>query len=502
MEASGSRALAAGSVDGLTVVGGGLAGCEAAWQAAERGIPVRLYEMRPRRPTPAHVSDRLAELVCSNSLGSDLPDRAGGLLKAELRRMGSLIIRSAESAAVPAGGALAVDRERFAENVTRAIAAHPRISVIREEVRRVPREPALIATGPLTSEALADDLRRLTGEDQLYFFDALAPIVTAESIDRSIAFAQSRYGRGGGDYLNCPLSADEYEAFVAALLAAERAPLRDFEQDPDPRHFEACLPIEVIAARGPRALAFGPMRPVGLVDPRSGRRPYAVVQLRQDNVAASLYNLVGFQTNLRWGEQERVLRLIPGLAGAEFVRLGQMHRNTFINAPRLLAPSLAFRARPDLWFAGQITGIEGYTGNAACGLLAGVNAARALRGAAPIVLPPTTMLGALCHYITACDPDHFQPMKANFGLLPPLDPAPRAKLERYRAYADRALGDLEAAWAGAGERLVAFAEGAVEAGVTGDAGPVDPVAVRPTRPKRAGALAVESPASPGVLEAP
>jgi len=440
----------------LTVVGGGLAGAEAAWQAAERGVAVTLCEMRPRRMTPAHTTDRLAELVCSNSLGSDLPDRAGGLLKAELRRMGSLILAAAEATAVPAGGALAVDREAFAARVTEAIAGHPCIRLVREEVTRVPDGPAVVATGPLTSDALAEDLQRLTGQEHLYFYDALAPIVTAESIDMSIAFRQSRYGRGGtsggdnqedgGDYVNCPMTEEEYDAFVTALLGAERAGLRDFERE-DARFFEGCMPVEVLAARGRRALAFGPMRPVGIRDPRTGHRPFAVVQLRQDNVAATLYNLVGFQTNLRWGQQEAVLRLIPGLAGAEFVRLGQMHRNTFLSAPRLLAPTLAFRERPDLFFAGQITGIEGYAGNAASGLLAGVNAARVLQGQPPVVLPRTTMLGALCHYITACEPAHFQPMKANFGLLPPLDDRVKAKAERYRAYAARALADLDASLA-------------------------------------------------------
>lgn len=431
----------------LTVVGGGLAGTEAAWQAAELGLSVTLCEMRPVRMTPAHTTDRLAELVCSNSLGSNLVDRAGGLLKAELRRMGSLILRAAEASAIPAGGALAVGREAFADFVTQAIEAHPRIRVLREEVDRVPAGPAVIATGPLTSDALAADLQRLTGADYLYFYDAISPIVTAESIDMTIAFRQSRYDRGeeqAGDYINCPLTEAEYQAFVDALLAAERIALHGFEAEDD-RFFEGCMPVEVLAARGRDALAYGPMRPVGLRDPRTGQRPHAVVQLRQDNVAGTLYNLVGFQTNLRWGGQEAVLRMIPGLAGAEFVRLGQMHRNTFINAPRLLDPSLAFQARPDLFFAGQITGIEGYTGNAASGLLAGVNAARTVLGQPMLVLPPTTMLGALCHYITACDPAHFQPMKANFGLLPPLDRRIRSKAERYRGYAERALADLDGA---------------------------------------------------------
>lgn len=436
-----------------------------------------LYEMRPRRTTPAHTTDRLAELVCSNSLGSTLPDRSGGLLKAEMRRLGSRILAAAEAAALPAGGALAVDRDRFAAGVTAAIEAHPRITVVRDEVTRVPDGPAVIATGPLTSDALAADLARLTGAEHLYFFDALAPIVTAESIDMTVAFRASRWDRGEsdeGDYINCPLSAEEYARFHAALLAAERAPLRDFEREAvgdaaggtaDDPHFEGCLPIEVIASRGERALAFGPMRPVGLRDPRTGRRPYAVVQLRQDNAAATLYNLVGFQTNLRWGAQEAVLRLIPGLAHAEFVRLGQMHRNTFVNSPVLLAPTLALRRRDDLFIAGQLTGIEGYAGNAASGLLAGVNAARVLTGRPAVAPPPTTMLGALCHYITAADPAHFQPMKSNFGLLPPLADPPRGKPDRHRAYADRALVDLDA-WCAA----VGWGSDTLSARRMGDAG--------------------------------
>lgn len=428
----------------VTVVGGGLAGVEAALQAADAGARVRLFEMRPVRATPAHVSDRLAELVCSNSFGSLLPDRAGGLLKAEMRRLGSRVLAAAEDHALPAGGALAVDREGFAAQLTDQVAAHPHIELLREEVTAIPEGPTVIASGPLTSPALAQALAGLTGQEHLYFYDALAPIVLAESIDMSKAFRASRYGRGQeaeGDYINCPLDKPQYERFVEALLASEAAPQRDFEADV---FFEGCLPIEVIAARGPRALAFGPMRPVGLTDPHSGRRPYAVVQLRQDNVAGSLYNIVGFQTHLRWGEQERVLRLLPGLESAEFVRLGQMHRNTFVCSPRLLHPTLGLKERADLFLAGQITGIEGYTGNAASGLLAGVNAARAAFGRPLLTLPPDTMLGALCHYITACEPKHFQPMKANFGLLPPLEPAPRGKPERYRAYTARALASLEA----------------------------------------------------------
>lgn len=428
----------------LVVVGGGLAGTEAAWQAAERGMDVLLYEMRPLRTTPAHQSDQLAELVCSNSLGTLRPDRAGGMLKAELRQLKSLILSIAEATAVPAGGALAVDRDAFSAAVTEAVAGHPRITLLRQEVTRVPAAPAIIASGPLTSPAFAEDLTRVTGREHLFFYDALAPIVQVESVDMTIAFRQSRYDRGEqqeGDYINCPLNRAEYEAFVAALVAAERIELRDFEQA-EANYFEGCLPVEVMAARSAKALAFGPLRPVGLTDPRTGRRPYAVVQLRQDNAAGTLYNLVGFQTNITWPAQRSILRMIPGLAKAEFVRFGQMHRNTFLNAPVLLDETLALRERPGLFCAGQITGIEGYMGNAASGLVAGINAARFGRGAPALAPPPTTMLGALCHYVTHTDPRYFQPMKAAFGLLPPLEDAPRGKPERYAAYAARGARDL------------------------------------------------------------
>jgi methylenetetrahydrofolate--tRNA-(uracil-5-)-methyltransferase len=441
-------------VSELIVIGGGLAGSEAAWQAAECGITVTLYEMRPAQTTPAHATDWLAELVCSNSLGSDLPDRASGLLKAELRRLGSLILRWADTARVPAGGALAVDRAAFSGGVTQAIEAHPRITLRREEVIRIPDAPVIIASGPLTSAPLTADLARVTGQAHLYFYDALAPVVTGESINREIAFQASRYERGAdeaGDYLNCPFTRDEYEHFVQEVLAAETIELQAFEREAirehgirDPRpFFEGCLPIEVLAHRDAKALAFGPMRPVGLTDPRTGRRPYAVVQLRQDNVAATLYNIVGFQTNLKWPEQKRVFRLIPGLEQAEFARYGQMHRNTFLNAPLLLKPTMQYRHQANIWFAGQITGVEGYIGNAATGLVAGLNAARSLRGQEPVTFPPETMLGALCHYVTQADPAEFQPMKANFGLLPPLETAIRAKRERYAVFSRRALATLE-----------------------------------------------------------
>ena len=430
----------------LMVIGGGLAGSEAAWQAAERGMSVALYEMRPERTTPAHVTNLLAELVCSNSLGSKLVDRAPGLLKAELRALGSLVVECADATAVPAGGALAVDREAFAQMVTDRIASHPGIALIRQEVTAIPHGLAVVvATGPLTSSALADVIASMSGSDHLYFYDAMAPIVAADSIDMSVAFRASRYGHGGeeGDYINCSMSKSEYERFVGELLAAQTIPLRDFERE-DPRFFEACLPVEVLAQRGEQALAFGPLKPVGLTDPRTGRRPHAVVQLRQDNHSATLYNLVGFQTNLTWGEQERVFRLIPGLADAEFVRFGQMHRNTFINAPSLLDPTMQFRKRADLFFAGQITGTEGYIGSVASGYVAGLNAARLASGLDPVSFPNTTMVGALCNYVSNAAPDGFQPMKANFGLLPPLDPPVRKKRERYAAYARRGLEDLQA----------------------------------------------------------
>jgi methylenetetrahydrofolate--tRNA-(uracil-5-)-methyltransferase len=427
----------------LTIIGGGLAGTEAAWQAAELGIDVHLYEMRPQRTTPAHTGGRLAELVCSNSLGSYLPHKAPGLLKAELRGLGSLILDCAQETAVPAGSSLAVDRDGFAALVTAKIESHPRITLIREEVTAVPAAPAIIASGPLTSAPLAEAIARLTGQEYLYFYDALSPIVSYDSINMEIAFRQSRYDEGkqvDGDYINCPLTREEYDAFYRAVLEAETITLKQFEQE-DPHFFEGCMPIEAIARRGEKSLAFGPMRPVGLVDPRNGKRPYAVVQLRQDNLLGSLYNIVGFQTNLRWGEQKRILRLIPGLENAEFLRYGMMHRNTYINAPQLLHPTMQFRARADLFFAGQITGVEGYMGNAATGLLAGVNAARLLQGRPPVIPPTHSMLGALCHYITHAEASAFQPMKANFGLFSP----PRQKMgkrERYQWYSQRALTSL------------------------------------------------------------
>ena len=436
----------------LTIIGGGLAGSEAAWQAAERGIDVRLYEMRPKVTTGAHETANLAELVCSNSLGSNLPDRASGVLKNELRRLGSMLLECAEASALPAGAALAVDRVQFARRVTERIERHAHIRVVREEATEIPASPAIIASGPLTSERLSASIAALNGEEHLYFFDAIAPIVSAGTINMSIAFRASRYGAGEqdeGDYINCPFDKTQYETFVQALAAAERIELRSFEDAirggvKAGMFFEGCLPVEVIAERGANSLAFGPMRPVGLTDPRTGRRPYAIVQLRQDNLADDLYNLVGFQTNLKFQEQKRVFRLIPGLEHAEFVRYGQMHRNTFIASPKVLRPTLQHKSRDDLFFAGQLTGVEGYMGNIATGLLAGWNAARLLQRQSPLELPATTMLGALCHYVTHADLRDFQPMKANFGILPALPNADKLqKRDRAQRYAGRALNDLE-----------------------------------------------------------
>jgi methylenetetrahydrofolate--tRNA-(uracil-5-)-methyltransferase len=450
----------------LTIIGGGLAGSEAAFQAARHGLRVKLYEMRPSIPTGAHLSADFAELVCSNSLGSNLPDRASGVLKNELRALNSMLLECAEATALPAGAALAVDREAFARMVTQKIESHPNIEIIRKEVKEIPDMPVIVASGPLTSESLSKSIAALSGEEHLFFFDAIAPIVRAESINMEIAFRASRYDKHSnpstadassappsgtsqeaeGDYINCPFTKEGYYEFVNALRAAERIELRSFEDAirsgvKAGQFFEGCLPVEIIAERGEDSLAFGPMRPVGLRDPHTGKRPYAVVQLRQDNLAGSLYNLVGFQTNLKFPEQKRVLRMIPGLENAEFERYGQMHRNTFIASPKLLRPTLQHITRDDLFFAGQITGVEGYMGNIATGLLAGVNAARLLNGEALLVLPRETMLGALCHYVTHADLKDFQPMKANFGILPPLELESGKKIgkrERGQAYADRA----------------------------------------------------------------
>jgi methylenetetrahydrofolate--tRNA-(uracil-5-)-methyltransferase len=427
----------------VAVIGGGLAGCEAAWQLARRGVDVDLFEMRPVRATEAHTSDRLAELVCSNSFRSASLDAAVGLLKAEMRRLGSLVMEVADRAQVPAGAALAVDRELFAAEVTRQIEAEPRITLVREEVKSlVPLagRPTIVATGPLTSPSLYEELRALFGRDHLYFYDAISPIVTADSIDRDVAFAASRYGRGGDDYWNCPFDRDGYERFVEEILRAEKVPTRDFERS---IYFEGCMPVEEIARRGRDTLAFGPMRPVGLVDPRTGKRPHAVVQLRQDDRAASLYSLVGFQTKMTYPEQRRVFRTIPGLEHAEFVRLGSLHRNSFIHSPSLLDPTLELRGRPATWFAGQMIGVEGYVESAASGILAGINAARRIAMRPAVAAPPTTALGSVIAYVTDRTRVDFQPMNANYGLFPPL-PGRLHGREKRGALGERAKRDLDA----------------------------------------------------------
>jgi len=429
------------SADGVVVVGGGLAGSEAAWQAARRGVKVRLYEMRPARPTAVHRSGHLAELVCSNSLKSLELSTAHGVLKEEMGRLESLILDCALQHRVPAGGALAVDRERFAAAVTARLDAEPLIEIVREEVTEIPGDAQVIlAVGPLVSEKLAASITRFTGQDYLYFFDAIAPVIEAESIDREIVFAASRYGKGGDDYLNCPMNQPEYERFIEELLAGEQAPLHEFDKTP---YFEGCMPMEAMAARGLDTPRFGPMKPVGLTDPRTGERPWAVVQLRQDNLAAEHYSMVGFQTQLRWPEQKRIFRTIPGLKKAEFLRLGQVHRNCYINAPAVLQPDLQTRERRGLFFAGQISGVEGYTESAATGLLCGINAARLALGEDTLALPRETMLGALCHYICHTDARGYQPTNAAFGLLPEAPRGIRRKRDRRLARGKRALETLD-----------------------------------------------------------
>ncbi len=408
--------------DYLTIIGAGLAGSEAAWQAARRGVRVRLFEMRPDKMTPAHKTGLFAELVCSNSLKSDSLSRGQGILKAELRRLGSLVMEAADRTRVPAGDALAVDRDLFAQAITAAIEEEPLIQVVREEVAEIPEEgPVIVASGPLTSQPLARNLFRFTGAEYMFFYDAISPIVSADSINREVAWLASRYDKGEAAYWNCPMDRAQYEAFYEALLSAEKTLHADY----DPSElFEGCLPVEVIAARGPDTLRFGPMKPVGLVDEHTGQQPYAVVQLRPENNELTMYNLVGFQTSLKYGEQQRVFRMIPGLEQAEFLRFGAVHRNTFINAPTLLLPTMQARQRPDLFFGGQITGVEGYLESTASGWLAGVNATRLLRGQEAIVLPTGSISGALFNHICTAAPEHFQPMNANFGLLPPV---PREK---------------------------------------------------------------------------
>lgn len=475
-------------IDGrsVTIVGGGLAGSEAAWQAASRGVPVVLHEMRPVRATAVHKTDGLAELVCSNSFRGDKLDNAVGLLKEEMRRLGSIVMRAADATRVPAGAALAVDREQFSARVTEAISAHPLIAIIRDEVTEIPSAShgaVIVATGPLTSDALSVQIAALVGSDHLYFYDAISPIVLAQSIDRTKVYRASRWGRslpvaartddpvapafapktlpacgaddGEGDYLNCPFTREEYERFYDALISAEKAPLHDFDQA---KFFEGCLPIEVMAARGVDTLRFGPMKPVGLRDPRTAREPHAVVQLRQDNIAGDHFSLVGFQTQMKWGEQARVLRLIPGLESAEFVRFGMIHRNTYVNSPTVLRPTWQTRMRDDLFFAGQMSGVEGYVESAASGLIAGRNAAALIKGDPLLVAPRTTAIGALSYYVSHADPKHYVPSNIAFGLLPPLDRPPRRpsagsrrlervegrKSDRKVAISERALADLGA----------------------------------------------------------
>lgn len=427
-------------MDHIIVIGAGLAGSEAAWQIAERGIRVRLYEMRPHKMTPAHHGQYFAELVCSNSLRADRPENAVGLLKEEMRLLNSLIMSCADTHRIPAGGALAVDREGFSREITRVLSEHSLIEVIREEVQELP--PAgivIIASGPLTSPDLARELGKLTGEDFLYFYDAAAPIVEGESIDYTKTFWASRYDKGDADYLNCPMNKEEYDRFFHALVSAEVHPLQDFEKE---IYFEGCMPVEIMAGRGPQTLLFGPLKPVGLRNPHSEEKPYAVVQLRRDNAAGTLYNLVGFQTHLKWGEQKRVFQMIPGLENAEFARYGTMHRNTFINSPRLLLPTAQLKEHPHILVAGQLSGVEGYVESASSGLAAGINAARLFQEKEALELPRNTALGSLLHYITHAQADGFQPMNITFGLLPPWPEKIRDKKEKNLKLAHRALEDL------------------------------------------------------------
>ncbi|MDJ0676842.1 MAG: FADH(2)-oxidizing methylenetetrahydrofolate--tRNA-(uracil(54)-C(5))-methyltransferase TrmFO [Calothrix sp. MO_167.B42] len=428
----------------IQVIGGGLAGTEAAWQIAQAGIPVILHEMRPQRFSGAHHTEHLAELVCSNSFGAMASDRAAGLLHEELRRLGSVVIGKADEHMVPAGGALAVDRGQFSQDLTTTLAEHPLIELRRDEVRAIPEGIVVLATGPLTSPDLASDLHRFTGMEYLSFFDAASPIIVGESINRDIAFMASRYDKGEAAYLNCPMNQEQYLHFWQELSQGEQVELKDFERE-SAKFFEGCLPIEEQARRGEDTMRYGPLKPVGLSDSRTGERSYAVVQLRQEDKAGKLWNMVGFQTNLRWGEQKRIFRLIPGLESAEFVRLGVMHRNTFINAPQLMLPTLQFKQRPDLLAAGQLIGTEGYTAAAAGGWLAGTNAARLALGKAPLSQPPTTMMGALFDFISSASPKHFQPMPPNFGIIPELGRKIKNKQERYGVYRDRSLADL-ATW--------------------------------------------------------
>ncbi|UVT15948.1 MAG: methylenetetrahydrofolate--tRNA-(uracil(54)-C(5))-methyltransferase (FADH(2)-oxidizing) TrmFO [Nitrospira sp.] len=426
--------------DDIVIVGGGLAGSEAAWQAANRGARVTLYEMRPKEMTKVHKTGGLAELVCSNSLGSTDPLNAPGILKEEMRGLNSLIISAAEQARVPAGSALAVDRERFSQTITQALEGHPCIRILHEEIAEIPVDClCIIATGPLTSDKLSQAIRAVTQSKHLYFYDAISPIIDADSINMDIVFRASRYDKGGDDYLNCPMTDAQYDAFYDTLMAAEKVQPKEFEKTP---YFEACVPIEVLAERGRQTMQFGPLKPVGLKDPRTGIEPSAVVQLRTENIHRTCYNMVGFQTKLTYPEQKRVFRMIPGLEQAEFLRYGSLHRNTFINSPQLLFNTLQFKARGTLFFAGQLIGVEGYTESAAMGGLAGINAARALAGQPMITPPPTTAHGCLVSHITSSDPRHFQPMNTNFGLFPPLSNPPKDKDKKRRSLSQRALEDF------------------------------------------------------------
>ncbi|WP_226566421.1 FADH(2)-oxidizing methylenetetrahydrofolate--tRNA-(uracil(54)-C(5))-methyltransferase TrmFO [Bacillus stratosphericus] len=424
----------------VNVIGAGLAGSEAAWQIAKRGIKVNLYEMRPVKQTPAHHTDKFAELVCSNSLRANALTNAVGVLKEEMRHLDSAIIAAADESSVPAGGALAVDRHEFAANVTDCVKNHSNVTVFQEEVQSIPEGPTIIATGPLTSEALSKELKSLTGEEYLYFYDAAAPILEKDSIDMNKVYLKSRYDKGEAAYLNCPMTEEEFDRFYDALISAETVPLKEFEKE---IFFEGCMPIEVMAKRGKKTMLFGPMKPVGLEDPKTGKRPYAVVQLRQDDAAGTLYNIVGFQTHLKWGDQKEVFRLIPGLEQAEIVRYGVMHRNTFINSPSLLKPTYQFKNRDDLFFAGQMTGVEGYVESAASGLVAGINAARFVKEEELVTLPVETVIGSMAHYITSTNKKSFQPMNANFGLLKDLGVRIKNKQERYAEYAKRAIETIQ-----------------------------------------------------------
>jgi methylenetetrahydrofolate--tRNA-(uracil-5-)-methyltransferase len=424
----------------VTVVGAGLAGSEAAWQIAEQGVNVHLYEMRPKQQTPAHHTDKFAELVCSNSLRGNSLTNAVGVLKEEMRRLNSVIISAADNSAVPAGGALAVDRHDFAGLVTEKVKNHPNVTVFTDELTELPEGPTVIATGPLTSPALSERLKQLTGEDYFYFYDAAAPIIEKDSIDMDKVYLKSRYDKGEAAYLNCPMTEEEFDRFYEALISADTVPLKEFEKE---IFFEGCMPIEVMAKRGRKTMLFGPMKPVGLEDPRTGKRPFAVVQLRQDDSAGTLYNLVGFQTHLKWGAQKEVFSLIPGLENAEIIRYGVMHRNTFINSPKLLKPTYQYKERENLFFAGQMTGVEGYVESAASGLIAGLNAARLVKGQELLIFPNETTIGSMANYITTTSSKNFQPMNANFGLLPALEERIKVKKDRYEKLADRALETIQ-----------------------------------------------------------